>query len=157
MGDSIGKIIVAIDGSDGAKRAAAFAGILAKATGAAVHLLLVHDPDVYVISGPGEAAWISSDDYTHLIEGEIGENLRKNVADPAFAAAREALGNVGGQVSEEVIWGHPAETVCRTAEKMKADLIVVGSRGRSAFTELVLGSVSGQILHHAPCPVTVVR
>jgi len=157
MTDTIENLLVAIDGSDGARRAAAFAGTLARASGARVDLLLVHDPDVYVISGPGEAAWISSEDYSHLIEGEIGENLRKNVAEPAFAAAREAIGKLDTEVTEKVVWGHPAETICKTAERGGADMIIIGSRGRSAFAELVLGSVSGQVMHHAPCPVTVVR
>jgi nucleotide-binding universal stress UspA family protein len=121
-----------------------------------VHLVLVHDSDAYVIGGMGEAAWVTSWEYAE-VQQRLGEQLQENVVVPAFKAATEALGAVPGGITQEAVWGHPAETVCERAKTQSADLIVMGSRGRAAFTELVLGSVSSQVLHHAPCPVTVVR
>ena len=55
----------------------------------------------------------------------------------------------------KAIEGQPAAILLREAQD--ADMIVVGSRGRGGFASLLLGSVSQQIVHHASCPVVVVR
>ena len=70
----------------------------------------------------------------------------------------EALKRVdtgGVTVTGDVVQGNAAAVLLRAAGN--ADLLVVGSRGLGGFTGLVLGSVSTQVLHHAPCPVLVVR
>lgn len=51
----------------------------------------------------------------------------------------------------------PGRGICQVARFWKADLIVMGRRGRRGFTELLLGSVSNYVLHHACCPVLVVQ
>ncbi|RAX16283.1 universal stress protein [Pseudarthrobacter sp. AG30] len=61
----------------------------------------------------------------------------------------------GVDVTGDVVQG-PTVTVLINAS-MDADLLVVGSRGHGGFTGLLLGSVSTQVLHHAACPVLVVR
>ncbi|WP_346960462.1 universal stress protein [uncultured Arthrobacter sp.] len=61
----------------------------------------------------------------------------------------------GVTVTGDVVQGHPAHVLLRAAKD--ADLLVVGSRGLGGFEGMLLGSVSMQILHHAPCPVLVVR
>ncbi|MBW4540650.1 MAG: universal stress protein [Myxacorys chilensis ATA2-1-KO14] len=53
--------------------------------------------------------------------------------------------------------GDPGELICSTAKQWSADLIVIGRRGRSALTELLLGSVSNHVMHHASCSVLVVQ
>ena len=53
--------------------------------------------------------------------------------------------------------GDPAKIIIELAKSNDYDLIVMGSRGRSAFKELLLGSVTQKVAHHAKCPVMVVR
>jgi nucleotide-binding universal stress UspA family protein len=54
--------------------------------------------------------------------------------------------------------GYPVEEIINEARKSKANLIVMGSRGRSALSATVLGSVSYGVLHHDKClPVLIVR
>lgn len=53
--------------------------------------------------------------------------------------------------------GTPGETLCKVATKWKADLIIMGRRGRTGFSELLLGSVSNYVMHHAPCSVLTVQ
>jgi nucleotide-binding universal stress UspA family protein len=56
-----------------------------------------------------------------------------------------------------VLVGHPADQILKTATAQRADLIVVGHRGRSAIREWVSGSTSRRVVSHANCPVLVVR
>ena len=55
------------------------------------------------------------------------------------------------------LWGQVSEQICAYADQHVCDLIVLGTRGRSNFSKLLLGSVSTQVTSHAHCPVTLVR
>lgn len=150
---SLKKILVPIDGSDGATRAATYAGDLARLAQGSVLLLRVHSPEIYQLSVLSEIPPLTDFEYLEVMEKQLNDPAK----DPAFAAAKTALGSIANGVSEHIVWGQPAEAICDFAKEQGVDLIVIGSRGRSAFSALVLGSTSTQVLHHAPCPVTVVR
>ena len=81
--------------------------------------------------------------------------------DKARTAAQESVDKVASQLGGErpsvtvrALSGVPAEELIKAGED--ADLLVVGSRGSGGFGRLLLGSVSSQVTHHAPCPVVVV-
>lgn len=75
------------------------------------------------------------------------------------AAAELVLRGRRAQVPTSfLIWeGDPAESIVDAAKSEGADIIVVGSHGRAALGRALIGSVSDQVVRHAPCPVMVVR
>jgi nucleotide-binding universal stress UspA family protein len=75
----------------------------------------------------------------------------------ALAEAREYLEGRGVDGVYIEGGGNPADVIVQEAEESKADLIVVGARGLSAVKRIALGSVSTNVVHHAPCDVLVVR
>ena len=75
----------------------------------------------------------------------------------ALRRLRDRVRHNGIQIETQVAVGHPAEEIIRKAEQNHVDLIVLGHRGTSPIEDLTLGSVSEQVLNHAPCPVMVTR
>ncbi len=153
MAFALKKILVPIDGSDGATRAAGYAADLARLAQAGIALLRVHSPEIYQLSVLSEIPPLTDFEYLEVMEKQLNDPAK----DAAFTAAHAAIGELPGGITDHIVWGQPAETICDFAKAQGVDLIVIGSRGRSAFSALVLGSTSSQVLHHAPCPVTVVR
>jgi nucleotide-binding universal stress UspA family protein len=92
-----------------------------------------------------------------LLSPEEADDLnRESVveANAALAATAAALGPVA--VEQRVEEGSPADVICSVAGDLDADVVVVGSHGKGALKEAVLGSVSRQVLHHCHRPVLVV-
>ena len=72
------------------------------------------------------------------------------------ARAEEAT-SAGVSTEFEQIPGSPGRSICQFARERQADLIVIGHRGRSGLSEMILGSVSNYVLHHASCSVLMVQ
>ena len=139
------RILVPVDGSQGANKAAEFAGRLAGDTGAAVTLIHVYDAPTVAAMGLRSAN-----------EAEMNR-ARDVISRGSFDAARRAMGEREVPVDTYLAIGHPADEICTYAKQHGFDLIVMGTRGQSEVRALLLGSVSEQVLRHAHCPVTVVR
>lgn len=136
------EIVVAIDGSDHSHKALDYAKGLAEQSGAT--LRLVH-------AFPHTSDLLGYDDYELLVA------RRESVGQAILDQARQQLGEVSILVKEELLEEPAAEAILNVAQIRQADLIVMGTRGRSSLEGLLLGSVSQKVIHHADCPVMVVR
>ena len=81
--------------------------------------------------------------------------LRSGAVEVDVVVDRALAGHPGLEVRRHVLDGSGASLL--TEFSTAVDLVVVGSRGRGGFAGLLLGSTSDQVVHHAPCPVTVIR
>ncbi|MCA9595520.1 MAG: universal stress protein [Myxococcales bacterium] len=136
-------IIAPVDGSEGSTKAVRFAGQLAKQTGAELILMYVYDAPTASAMGLARQS------------REELEHVKEEVAKGSFQAAEAVL--EGTPAKRYVTFGHPSHEIVSYAKQVKADLVVMGSRGLSQMEGLLLGSVSDQVVHHAHCAVTIVR
>jgi nucleotide-binding universal stress UspA family protein len=142
------KILIAIDGSDASMDAADYAISISKQYNAELYALhVIHPADVDLFGATGE---MSAAAY-HTI------NMNKE--------AQKYLDNVKLKASEKNIQ-IKTETIASTntaggivdyAEDKDIDLIVIGTRGKSGFKKMLLGSVASKVVTYAHCPVLVVK
>ncbi len=140
-----GPVVVGVDGSAVSEAAVAFAFDAACRRGKrlwAVHAWTKPDPLV-------------DEAYAVLAEPETRSTEARLALSESLAGWQDKYPDV--TVNHVVSSSHPVEALLAEAHESDAALLVVGSRGRGGFTGLLLGSVSRGVVHHAPCPVAVVR
>jgi nucleotide-binding universal stress UspA family protein len=139
------RIIVATDSSPGANRAVDTAARLAKATGAELTILTVGGD----MTG-AELRKIAG------VAGDVSEALQ-STSNRVLKQAQKRAQRIGvADIKLRCEWGDPAETIIETVRRRQADILVVGRRGRSRLSGLLLGSVSQKLASLAPCTVIVV-
>jgi len=139
------RIFVATDGSPGANRAVDAAARLAKIAQAKLIILTVGDN----VSGEQMRRLASTG-------GNLSEMLEAVANRTLSLARRRALRAGVATVELRTAWGDPAQAILDTVRRKKADLLVVGRRGRGRLSGLLLGSVSQKLASLAPCKVMVV-
>jgi nucleotide-binding universal stress UspA family protein len=120
---------------------------LAAETGETIELVLLHVCAPPVVYGADGVSVATAEAMSELEAGarEGLESLAARLRSPRLAV--------------EAVVGHgaPADTIIDEARRRAVDLVAVGTRGRSGLAHLLLGSVAERVLHHAGCPVLVVR
>jgi len=143
------KILLATDGSQFSNRAADYGIGLAKKLDAEVLALFVLNLKHFELY-----ALEHHDDITGYEE----ENLRlgKESKDALDYVATRA-GELGVNLSTRTVRGYPADDIMKIAKDEGFDMIIVGNLGKTGIERMLMGSVSENIVRHAPCPVLVVR
>ncbi len=141
-------VLIATDGSPSSIDAARRAGSL---LGSAEHVTLL----TVLTDVPGDDA--GGFEGSVFTPGEQDKLWKEELAEAGEELERTAAALTSLQIDKRVEVGDIGGTVCRIASELHVDVIVVGSHGRSAIARILLGSVSEQIVRHAPCPVLVVR
>ena len=136
------KILVAVDGSDHSMKAASYASELAMLMNASIILVYCHKPFPAVLGEP-------------YFQKAINKILKKS--NERLDPFRKLLQNMGVEFMDRILEGPAAHAICEAAAIEKADIIVMGSRGRNDLEGLLLGSCTHRVLKTAPCPVLVVR
>jgi nucleotide-binding universal stress UspA family protein len=140
-------IVVGVDGSDQSQRALEWAMAEAALRDAPLTVLTVRQV--------AARSWGTSPmvyPYEDAPEATYQREMAQEMADKAIAT----LGNnKPPKVMINALAGVPADELIKASEN--ADMEVVGSRGSGGFARLCLGSVSTQLVHHAHCPVVVIR
>ena len=135
-------IVIAFDGSEYSHKALMCAKSIAERFEA--NLWLVH-----AFSNPA--------DFMGVTDHEKLSAKRKAAAQAVLDDARQKLGRTSFVVNEELPEGPEAESILEEAEKCKADLIVMGTRGFGTLKGLLVGNVSRKVIHFSSCPVMVVH
>jgi nucleotide-binding universal stress UspA family protein len=135
------KILVPLDQSPLAEQALGQASAVAKASHAAMDLLLVHQ--ALPFAGFGDAPWNA--------EQQNDEQMYLR------ALADEVASGATVPVKCVVLRGEPVETICAQAREVEADLIVMTTHGRTGLSRSWLGSVADGVLRHSSIPVLMLR
>ncbi len=136
------RILLAVDGSDHAVRAAKVAADLARSMKSELRVVIAYEPIPWYLGEPN-------------LQDAINARLKdaQNILQKAVAS----VGDVPDEIHTELIEGDSAEAIIEVAKTRNSDVIVMGSRGLGRLAGLVLGSTSQKVVSHAPCPVLIVR
>lgn len=93
--------------------------------------------------------------FPQLVQKRLQEEMDQ-VRDWLWTYYQQAMAR-GVPTEYDCVLGKPSQRICDVARSWNADLIILGRRGRQGVSEILLGSVSNYVVHHAPCSVLIVQ
>ncbi|MEE1786575.1 universal stress protein [Streptomyces sp. SP17BM10] len=139
--ESAPRVVVGVDGSPSSHAALRWALRHAKLIGGVVDAVGAWEP-------PSHMGW-SAPVVDHSFDREVAERRFADELDRVLGEGRPV------EVRRTMVMGEPSDVLLNASRG--AELLVVGSHGRSGFTRALLGSVSVRVTQHATCPVVVAR
>ena len=140
------RILVPLDGSPSSLEARDLVAGLSWPRGTLLRLITAYEAPTDWVGAGAAMPWIG--DAEDALRDQLSAELEQ------LAAPFE---HKPWDVEHRVVGGRPATAIVEHARELDADLIVLGSRGRGALASMLLGSVSAEVLDHAPCPVLIAR
>jgi nucleotide-binding universal stress UspA family protein len=140
------KLLVAIDGSSNAMRALQFAIGLARKTSAPSELLLVNAHDDIALRGASQ--FVGKD----AVDGYLDDLARSELKDALELAAQSKV-----PFTSRMLRGQIAQAIVEEAKTAGCDMIVLGSKGRTALKDLLIGSVAQRVASISGVPVTLIK
>jgi len=140
----IKRILVPTDGSDPSMRAAEFAIKLAEQFNSEIVAIYVIDRLIL-------------EEITRVQDRrELEEGIKKK-AERCLNYIIRSAEKKGLRARSIIVEGQPHDQIVRHAESLRADIIVIGSKGRRGMNRILIGSVAERVIEYAPCPVLVIR
>ena len=135
-------ILVAVDGSEHALKAARVAGDMARSMEANLRVVTVYESLPPYLGEP-------------YLQRAMSEGLSQ--AQSIMEEALSEIGTIPGGLETELLEGPVAEAILAILETRDIDLVVMGTHGRGRLVSALLGSQSQKVVHLAPCPVLLMR
>jgi nucleotide-binding universal stress UspA family protein len=122
----------------------------------AVYLTKDYDAELWVVHVNVPLTYTAGEFDGPELYARLEESTRKE-AEASMAKLMRRLQSANVKANTLLLNGQAHEAVTKAAKNKKADLIVIGTHGRTGLSKLFMGSVAGRIVSTAPCPVLTVR
>jgi len=152
------KILVPLDGSEHSLKALEIAIQIAKKFDGKITLIHVYSVTIRPVIMP-EPTTLTPPMIPAMTPAEVSKAVEatRKAGASILTDGEQKVKAKEVQVETTLREGHTVQEIVQTAKEGKFDLIVIGGRGISKIRELLLGSVTDGVIHHAPCPVLVIK